>query len=81
MRCTEKTFRTYRRTTVRTIDIDALIINYNEMINTLEYDSMRSAGKAKLNADKLINLHSLVERYTKIQNSKKAAPKKEVANG
>jgi len=51
------------------------------MINTLEYDSMRSAGKAKLNADKLINLHSLVERYTKIQNSKKAAPKKEVANG
>lgn len=81
MRCTERIFRTYRRTTVRPIDIDALIANYNEMINTLEYDSMRSAGKAKLNADKLVNLHNLVERYTKVQNSKKATPKKEVANG
>ncbi len=81
MRCTERTFRTYRRTTVRPINIDALIANYNEMINTLEYDSMRSAGKAKLNADKLISLHELVERYIKVQNSKKATPKKEVANG
>ena len=53
---------------MRTIDIDALITNYKEMINTLEYDSMRSAGKAKLNADKLVHMHSLINHYTKIKN-------------
>lgn len=52
---------------MRTIDIDALITNYKEMINTLEYDSMRSAGKAKLNADKLVHMHSLINHYTKIK--------------
>ncbi len=62
---------------MRPIDIDALLLNYNEMINTLEYDSMRSAGKAKLNADKLLNLHALVERYTRTKNSEKAPIKKE----
>jgi len=36
------------------------------MINTLEYDSMRSAGKCKLNADTLINLHNLKEKYLKL---------------
>jgi hypothetical protein len=76
-----KMSRTYRRTTMRPIDIDALINNYKEMINTLEYDSMRSAGKSKLNADKLLAMHSLVERYTKLNNSQKQpAKKKEVAN-
>jgi hypothetical protein len=66
---------------MRTIDIDALLNNYKEMINTLEYDSMRSAGKAKLNSEKLIHMHSLVDHYTKIKNSKKASPKEEIANG
>lgn len=66
---------------MRTIDIDALLNNYKEMINTLEYDSMRSAGKAKLNSEKLIHMHSLVNHYTKIKNSKKASPKEEIANG
>tara|TARA_R100000742_G_C4279392_1_gene103831 strand:- start:2758 stop:2958 length:201 start_codon:yes stop_codon:yes gene_type:complete len=66
---------------MRAIDIDALLTNYYEMINTLEYDSMRSAGKAKLNADKLVSLYELVERYEVLKNSKKATPKKEVANG
>jgi hypothetical protein len=66
---------------MRPIDIDALITNYKEMINTLEYDSMRSAGKAKLNADKLVHMHSLIDHYTKIKNSKKASPKEEIANG
>ena len=51
------------------------------MINTVEYDSMRSAGKAKLNADKLVHMHSLINHYTKIKNSEKASPKKEIANG
>lgn len=45
-------------------------INYNDikkhiddMINTLEYDSMRSPGKAKVNAETLVNLHILKDRY------------------
>lgn len=62
---------------MRPIDIDALLSNYNEMINTLEYDSMRSAGKAKLNADKLVNLYALHERYSRIKNSQKPTSKKE----
>tara|TARA_B100000963_G_C22518580_1_gene621911 strand:- start:796 stop:999 length:204 start_codon:yes stop_codon:yes gene_type:complete len=66
---------------MREIDIDALLNNYKEMINTLEYDSMRSAGKAKLNSEKLIHMHSLVNHYSKIKNSEKASPKKEIANG
>jgi len=48
------------------------------MINTLEYDSSRSPGKAKINSQTLINLHNLKEIYTK--NSKKPTPKKEVSN-
>ena len=66
---------------MRAIDIDALLENYKDMINILEYDSMRSAGKAKINADKLVNLYTLVERYESMKNSKKATPKKEVADG
>ena len=66
---------------MREIDIDALLNNYKEMINTLEYDSMRSAGKAKLNSEKLIHMHSLVNHYSKIKNSATASPKKEIANG
>lgn len=62
---------------MRPIDIEALLINYKDMINTLEYDSMRSAGKAKINADVLINMHALVERYERLRNSQNAAPKKE----
>lgn len=34
------------------------------MIETLEYDSMRSGGKAKLNAPVLANMHDLRDRYT-----------------
>lgn len=62
---------------MRPIDIEALLKNYKDMINTLEYDSMRSAGKAKINAETLIDMHALVERYERLLNSQKAAPKKE----
>ncbi len=52
------------------------------MTNTLEYDSMRSPGKTKINASLLVNLHTLKDIYEeKIKNSKKQTPKKEVANG
>ena len=50
---------------MKEIDYNALLNNCDIMINTLEYDSMRSAGKAKLNSDALMNLHSLKERYLK----------------
>ncbi len=52
------------------------------MINTLEYDSMRSAGKTKLNCSLLVNLHTLKDFYKKeLKNSKPTPIKKEVANG
>ena len=51
--------------TVRTINHEELVKNYDTMIETLEYDSMRSAGKAKLNAEVLVSLHNLRDRSTK----------------
>ena len=60
---------------LKEINYQALIENCESMINTLEYDSMRSAGKCKLNSDTLINLHNLKERYLKMipSTSKKEA--------
>ena len=55
--------------------------NIDNMINTLEYDSMRSPGKCKLNASLLVNLYALKDVYLKELKNSKAAPKKEVANG
>jgi len=63
---------------MRQVDNDKLIENITEMINVLEYDSSRSPGKAKINSQTLINLHNLLEIYTK--NSKKPTPKKEVSS-
>ena len=48
----------------RIIDYEQLIKNYETMIDTLEYDSMRSGGKAKLNAEVLYYMHALKDRYT-----------------
>lgn len=47
------------------INYEELLTNYNQMINTLEYDSMRSGGKAKLNADTLSNLYAMKAMYEK----------------
>ena len=66
----------------RIIDYPHLIQNINEMINTLEYDSMRSGGKTKLNCDRLFYLYSQKDRYSKMleKNSKKPTTKnKEVS--
>ena len=61
---------------MRPIDYEKLLENVNEMINTLEYDSMRSAGKAKLNASTLTEMYALQKQYqTKINSNKQ--PKKE----
>ena len=51
----------------RIIDYAQLIKNYETMIDTLEYDSMRSAGKAKLNAEVLYYMHELKDRYSSKQ--------------
>jgi hypothetical protein len=48
---------------MRDIDYKTLSENLDTMINLLEYDAMRSPGKAKVNADTLVNLFSLKDRY------------------
>ena len=62
---------------MREIDYNQLKNNYNEIINILEYDSMRSAGKAKMNSSALMNLYALRDRATK-NSSDTATPIKEV---
>ncbi len=55
----------------KTINYKKLIDNLLEMIELLEYDSMRSAGKAKINAPTLFAMYSNIERYIKKLASKK----------
>ena len=45
------------------IDYKVLLDRVNNMINLLEYDSMRSSGKAKLNSQHLESLYNLKDRY------------------
>jgi len=61
------------------INYEQLIQNYNQMINTLEYDSMRSGGKAKLNAETLHHLYAMKEKYE--SNMIKPAKKEVKKNG
>ena len=49
----------------RPIAYDTLIHNVEVMINTLEYDSMRSAGKCKANAGNLNDLYTLHDNLMK----------------
>ena len=58
------------------INYDQVIANMQEMIGVLEYDSMRSPGKAKMNAMTLMSLYSCIDRY-KAMSTKKPATKKE----
>ena len=58
------------------IDYEMLIHNLEQMINVLEYDSMRSPGKAKINSQHLHSMHWLAEKY-KANVKKKPAPNKE----
>ena len=52
--------------TNRDIDYDILLANVEQMIGLLEYDSMRSAGKCKLNGVDLHSLYGLKDRYEAI---------------
>jgi len=45
------------------IDYVQLLGNIDQMINLLEFDAMRSSGKAKLNSQHLESLYSLKDRY------------------
>ncbi len=58
------------------IDYDLLLNRVDEMINLLEYDSMRSAGKSKLNSQHLESLYTMKGIYEK-KVVKKAPAKKE----
>ena len=66
----------------REIDYKKLLENTREMINTLEYDAMRSGGKTKLNCDRLFYLYSQRDRYSEMleKNSKKSTTKKKEVN-
>ena len=60
---------------MRDIDKDALLKNVIDMINTLEYDSMRSPGKSKLNAGVLVSLYHLKDIYEAAVKKKPASTK------
>ena len=55
---------------MKDIDYDMLVNNLDHMINLLEFDSMRSPGKAKLNAPTLESLYNMKERYAKATSKK-----------
>ena len=45
------------------IEYEHLVTNIKSMINLLEFDAMRSPGKAKLNSQHLHSLYFLLEKY------------------
>ena len=51
---------------MKEIEYDVLLANISSMINLLEFDAMRSAGKAKLNSQHLESLYNLKDRYEKM---------------
>jgi hypothetical protein len=64
-------------TTGKIIDYDVLIHNYKHMINLLEFDSMRSAGKAKMNSQHLHSMHYLLDLAEQKVKKQPAPIKKE----
>ena len=65
----------------RDINYDILIQNIEEMISLLEFDAMRSSGKAKLNCGHLESLYNLLDRYKANQKPvAKPAAKKTTAS-
>ena len=61
----------------RIIDYVELLKKLDEMINLLEFDSMRSAGKMKLNSQHLHSLYFLKELYESKLPKKSPNVKKE----
>ena len=60
--------------TAHNVDHEKILNNIETMINLLEFDAMRSAGKMKLNSQHLHSLMWLQERYQ--EKVKKPTPKK-----
>ena len=52
---------------MREIDYVKVMENIDDMINTLEFDAMRSPGKVKQNCDTLVYLYNLKDRYNKLK--------------
>lgn len=65
MKPTVATYNIWERTPManRNIDYTKLLKNVDEMIGLLEYDSMRSAGKCKMNSQHLHSLYFLKDKY------------------
>ena len=63
----------------RRVDYKMLSDNLDSMIEVLEYDAMRSPGKAKMNSQHLHSLYFLKDRYEEKMKvkSKPKSPKKE----
>ena len=53
------------------INYEDLKDNLEKMINLLEYDSMRSPGKAKMNSQHLHSLYFLLDRYNEVSKKEK----------
>lgn len=64
---------------MRQIDYEKLLANVKEMINTLEFDSMRSGGKCKINAQTMHYMLQLETHYEKKVNSNKQPTNKKEA--
>ncbi len=62
---------------MKQINYELLRNNLSDMINILEFDAMRSSGKAKMNSQHLHSLYFLLDRYEKMIASKPATQKKE----
>ena len=55
------------------INYEILLQNVNKMINTLEYDAMRSPGKTKMNSQ---HLHSMIFLRKEYEQKVKMNPTK-----
>ncbi len=60
----------------RTIDYNILVENCEDIINTLEHDSMRSSGKMKMNSDQILALYKILPIYKEKVVKQKPTPKK-----
>ena len=61
---------------MKDIDINLVTENLKQMINVLEFDSSRSAGKAKMNSQHLHSMHWLLQNVYEKPMAKKPGPQK-----
>ena len=61
---------------MRLIDYEILVKNCEDIINTLEHDSMRSSGKMKMNSDQILALYKILPIYKDKAVKIKPTPKK-----